>query len=96
MLVGLAPDSPPFLPSAARLIVSSVNSFLHFVPLLIVSPFSRSMAYAISRHWGKRRPGSCGSVSRGMTTTMAMAISAQATIIPVVMTGGRDIMPRGE
>jgi 1-acyl-sn-glycerol-3-phosphate acyltransferase len=27
---------------------------------------------------------------------IVMAISAQATIIPVVTTGGRDIMPRGE
>lgn len=46
-------DRPPFLPSAARLIVSSVNSFLHFVPLLIVSPFSRPAAWAIYMHWGR-------------------------------------------
>ena len=46
-------ERPPFLPSAARLIVSSVNSLLHFIPLLIVSPFSRSAAYALYRHWGQ-------------------------------------------
>src|SRR6516162_6457328 len=53
MLLRLVADRPPFLPSAARLIVSSVNSLLHFVPLLVVSPFSRSAAYAIYRHWGQ-------------------------------------------
>ena len=46
------PERPPFLTSAARLLVSSVNSLLHFVPLLIVSPFSRPTAYAIFQHWG--------------------------------------------
>ena len=47
------PERPDFLPSAARLFVSSANSLLHFVPLLIVSPFSRSAAWAIYLHWGK-------------------------------------------
>jgi len=49
----LVPDRPPFLPSTARWIVSGVNSLLHFIPLLIVSPFSRSAAWAIYMHWGQ-------------------------------------------
>ena len=47
------PERPPFLASAARLIVSSVNSLVHFISLLLVSPFSRSAAWAIYLHWGK-------------------------------------------
>jgi 1-acyl-sn-glycerol-3-phosphate acyltransferase len=46
-------DRPPFLPSTARWIVSSANSLLHFIPLLIVSPFSRSTAWGIYMHWGQ-------------------------------------------
>ena len=46
-------ERPPFLPSAARVIVSGVNSLLHFVSLLIVGPFSRSAAWDIYLHWGK-------------------------------------------
>ncbi|HEU5258629.1 MAG TPA: hypothetical protein VFU28_21730 [Vicinamibacterales bacterium] len=30
-----------------------MNSLLHFVPLLVVSAFSRSAAYAIYEHWGQ-------------------------------------------
>ncbi len=44
---------PPFWPSALRWGASSVNSLVHFVPLLVVSPFSRRMAWAIYRHWGR-------------------------------------------
>jgi 1-acyl-sn-glycerol-3-phosphate acyltransferase len=199
MLLRLVADRPLFLPSAARLIVSSVNSLLHFVPLLVVSPFSRSATYAIYRHWGQtasrifritvsQRDDNSGDLgpkphlyvwlnqsslaeavtlqllppvykianveyaamplvgwtcvllrdvvivrqwkaqakrgieraaarlARGETWAISiegartsdgrllpykkgpiiMAISAQATIIPVVTTGGREIMPRGE
>lgn len=46
-------ERPSFLPSAASWIVSSVNSLFHFIPLLIVSPFSRSAAWVIYQHWGK-------------------------------------------
>jgi 1-acyl-sn-glycerol-3-phosphate acyltransferase len=179
--------------------VSGANSLFHFVPLLIVSLFSRPAAYAIYQHWGRMacrifriavslrddnygdlgpRPHlyvwlnqsslaeivslqvfppvykianveyavmplvgwtcvllrdvvivrqwknqakrgierAAARLARGETWAISiegartsdggllpfkkgpiiMAISAQATIIPVVMTGGRDIMPRGE
>jgi 1-acyl-sn-glycerol-3-phosphate acyltransferase len=48
-----APQRPSFLGSATRWSVSGVNSLLHFIPLLVVSPFSRSAAWAIYRHWGQ-------------------------------------------
>lgn len=44
---------PPFWPSAARWFASGVNSLVHFVPLLLVSPFSRDAAWAIYRNWGR-------------------------------------------
>src|SRR5690242_2802863 len=39
--------------SIARWIVSGVNSFVHFIPLLAVSPFSQQLAWRIYRHWGR-------------------------------------------
>ena len=47
------PERPPLLPSTARWIVSGVNSLLHFILLLVVSPFSRSAAWTIYMHWGQ-------------------------------------------
>lgn len=47
------PARPPFWLSVARWAASSVNSLVHFVPLLLVSPFSRPAAWAIYRHWGR-------------------------------------------
>src|SRR5262245_58353620 len=44
---------PPFLTSTIRWILSSSSSLAHFVCLLLVSPFSRSAAWAIYRHWGR-------------------------------------------
>jgi 1-acyl-sn-glycerol-3-phosphate acyltransferase len=37
----------------ARWLASSMNSFVHFVPLLVVSLFSRQVAWTIYRHWGR-------------------------------------------
>ena len=48
-----APGRPPFWPSLVRFIASTTNSFVHFVPLLLVSPFSRPVAWAIYRHWAR-------------------------------------------
>jgi len=45
-------ERPPFWPSVARWIASIANSWAHFVPLLLVSPFSRRTAWAIYRSWG--------------------------------------------
>ena len=42
---------PSFLPSVVRWVASGLNSFVHFVPLLLISPFSRSAAWIIYRHW---------------------------------------------
>jgi len=47
------PGRPLFWPSAMRVIASSLNSFVHFVPLLLASPFSRRAAWAIYRDWGR-------------------------------------------
>lgn len=44
---------PSFWLSAMRWVASSVNSLAHFVPLLLVSPFSRAVAWTIYRHWGE-------------------------------------------
>lgn len=44
---------PPFWPSLARWIASFVNSWVHFLPLLLVSPFSRSAAWAVFRSWAR-------------------------------------------
>jgi 1-acyl-sn-glycerol-3-phosphate acyltransferase len=49
---GHGASRPPYWLSAARWLASGVNSFLHFVPLLLVSPFSRRTAWAIYRSWG--------------------------------------------
>ena len=49
----LLTDRPGFWLSAARWLVSGANSFVHFVPLLLVSPFSRDLAWTIYRHWGR-------------------------------------------
>ncbi len=42
---------PPFGPSALRWVASLANSWLHFVPLLVVRPFSSRMAWGIFRNW---------------------------------------------
>ena len=47
-----AAPRPPFWLSASRWIASGANSLLHVVPLLVVSPFSRRLGWAIYRHWG--------------------------------------------
>ena len=44
---------PPFWPSAARWVAAIANSWGHFVPLLLVSPFSRGAAWAIYRNWAR-------------------------------------------
>lgn len=44
---------PPFWPSAVRWFANIVNSWAHFVPLLLVSPFSRGAAWAIYRNWAR-------------------------------------------
>jgi len=49
----LLTDRPGFWLSAARWLVSGANSFVHFVPLLLVSPFSHDLAWTIYRHWGR-------------------------------------------
>jgi 1-acyl-sn-glycerol-3-phosphate acyltransferase len=46
-------ERPPFWSSVARWIASIANSWVHFVPLLLVSPFSRRTAWAIYRSWGR-------------------------------------------
>jgi len=46
-------ERPPFLISVARWMASSINSLIHFILLLLVSPFSRPTAWSIYRHWGK-------------------------------------------
>lgn len=46
-------ERPPFWPSATRWLASSVSSALHFMALLLVSPFSRPAAWNIFRHWGR-------------------------------------------
>jgi 1-acyl-sn-glycerol-3-phosphate acyltransferase len=158
-------ERPHFLTSAARFIVSGVNSLGHFVPLLIVSPFSRPAAWAVYMHWAQTacrifgitlskqddNNGDLGprphlyvwlnqsSLAEVVTLRMlppvhkvanleyalmplvgwtcvllrdivivrqwknqakkgpvVMAIGAQATIIPMVINGGYEVMPRGE
>lgn len=42
---------PPFWPSLTRWLASFANSWVHFVPLLLVSLFSRHAAQAIFRSW---------------------------------------------
>lgn len=44
---------PPFWPSVLRWAANFVNSWAHFIPLLLVSPFSQPTAWAIYRHWGR-------------------------------------------
>ena len=44
---------PPFWSSVLRWLASFVNSWVHFVPLLLVSPFSRSAAWTIYRNWAR-------------------------------------------
>jgi 1-acyl-sn-glycerol-3-phosphate acyltransferase len=46
-------ERPPFWPSVARWLASFANSWAHFVPLLLVSPFSRSAAWAMYRDWAR-------------------------------------------
>lgn len=48
-----APGRPPFWPSVLRWLASIANSWVHFVPLLLVSPFSRRAARAIYRNWAR-------------------------------------------
>jgi len=47
------PERPPFWSSASRWLASSMNSLVHFAPLLVASLFSRRAAWAIYRHWGR-------------------------------------------
>jgi len=47
------PVRPSFWLSTSQWILSSLNSLAHFVPLLLVSPFSRQAAWAVYRHWGR-------------------------------------------
>ena len=42
---------PRLWPSVLRWLASVINSWIHFLPLLLVSPFSRSTAYEIYRSW---------------------------------------------
>lgn len=44
---------PPFWSSVLRWLASFANSWVHFVPLFFVSPFSRRAASAIYRSWGR-------------------------------------------
>jgi len=44
---------PPLWSNALRWLASSMNSLVHFVPLLVVSLFSRRAAWTIYRHWGR-------------------------------------------
>jgi len=46
-------DRPAFWTSVGRWLLSSGNSAAHFLALLLVSPFSRSAAWGIYRHWGR-------------------------------------------
>jgi 1-acyl-sn-glycerol-3-phosphate acyltransferase len=46
-----APGRPPFWPSVLRWLASIANSWAHFLPLLLVGPFSRRAASAIYRSW---------------------------------------------
>jgi 1-acyl-sn-glycerol-3-phosphate acyltransferase len=46
-------ERPPFWSSVLRWLASFANSWVHFVPLLLVSPFSRSAAWAIYRNWAR-------------------------------------------
>ncbi|MGQ0620742.1 MAG: lysophospholipid acyltransferase family protein [Panacagrimonas sp.] len=48
-----APGRPPFWPSVLRWLANFVNSWAHFLPLLLVSPFSRRAARAIYRIWAR-------------------------------------------
>jgi len=47
------PERPPFWSSVARWLASGANSFVHFIPLLVASLFSRRVAWTIYRHWGR-------------------------------------------
>lgn len=49
----LISEPPPFWPSVARWIASFINSWVHFLPLLMVCAFSRPLAYRIYRNWVK-------------------------------------------
>jgi len=53
-------DRPALVSSAARLIVSGANSLVHFIALLIVSPFSRPAAWAVYQHWARTAGGIFG------------------------------------
>ena len=44
---------PPFWSSTVRWFASGLNSLVHFLLLLAASPFSRRVAWAIYRHWGR-------------------------------------------
>lgn len=49
----LISEPPPFWPSVARWIASFINSWVHFLPLLMVCAFSRPLACRIYRNWVK-------------------------------------------
>lgn len=46
-------ERPRFWPSVARWIASGANSLVHFLLLLLVSPFSQDRAWAVYRHWAR-------------------------------------------
>lgn len=47
-------DRPAFWISVLRWSAASVNSWVHFLPLLLASPFSRRAAWAIYLNWGRK------------------------------------------
>ena len=46
-------ERPSLLLSAARWIASAFNSLAHFIPMLLVRPFSLEAAWRVYRHWGR-------------------------------------------
>jgi 1-acyl-sn-glycerol-3-phosphate acyltransferase len=46
-------ERPNLLLSAARWIASALNSLAHFIPMLLVRPFSLEAAWRVYRHWGR-------------------------------------------